>query len=97
MSGHTPGPWRSSYATNGIETDIYTETVPPIKVGRVSNANKDIIAASPDLYAALKTLMQYEPTREDFQIAPKGDKQFASAKADFDAARAALSKAEGKP
>jgi DNA-binding helix-hairpin-helix protein with protein kinase domain len=55
MSGHTPGPWMLS---RGAQADAFaveaaSRTVAHVKHAPESGANADLIAAAPDLLAAL--------------------------------------------
>lgn len=94
MSAHTPGPW-------SVEIDHQTETPEFIRayhkgemfdIASLSDETEDIkanarlIAAAPDLLAALDDLLSYlEGYDHDYpEAAPK-----------FDRARAAIAKAEG--
>ena len=61
MSGHTPGPWNTSAAENGT---VYAMGQAPgerliayLPINNFEGANARLIAAAPDLLAALRDLM----------------------------------------
>ena len=94
MSKHTPGPWE---AVNGPEDTYYVEEcgqrgivaeVLHICTDEWTDANASLIAAAPDLLAALRDLV------DDCESANgcMGNEH----KIDTDEARAAIAKAEGK-
>jgi hypothetical protein len=94
MSAHTPRPWEASRAANSIgQRHIYDASNNPVAKTvyhdvehpeRIA-ANAHLIAASPDLYAALDALVGYVD-----------DNPPACVRGLLNDALAALSKAEGK-
>ena len=64
---HTPGPWQVSISDDArIEARITTEDGAPVFVGRFVNYdNARLIAAAPDLLAALRLILESEETHGD--------------------------------
>lgn len=100
MSKHTPGPWRFSDNTKWWKTNPFSVTVPKKGVHgtAVANiparatismeeaqANARLIAAAPDLLAALNAMLTHMGLDEDEWTKPT-----------FDQARAAIAKATGE-
>jgi len=97
---HTPGPWEWKFDGKycvGLEPNV-------IWVGReptldIEAANARLIAAAPDLLAALQTLMDLIELRGPRSIAPHKspieELRATLTKADYEAARAAIAKAKG--
>ena len=93
MTAHTPGPWRAEPRDSGglsimaksdvvAQTNRYGPTLPCVE------ANARLIAAAPDLLAALKECEAYfRPMAEDGQYL---------AQQRIDRIRAAIAKAEGR-
>lgn len=81
MAQHTPGPWKITAASFTIKA----AAVGTVVYGNPDNPNRladaRLIAAAPDLLEALKGVLR---------VADR-------ATTEFDAARAAIAKAEGKP
>lgn len=93
MNGHTPGPWRisdSSWVTNHRDIDAPTHGALAVVVWRMEEderspeceANAALIAAAPDLLAALEVAADALEMAEFFEKAAQ--------------ARAALAKARGE-
>ena len=92
---HTPGPWRLELEEDGafwLLSDPGVDMTSPATIAKrgtwshrakESHANARLIAAAPDLLAALKAVCSHG-TREPQQIS-----------SDWDAARAAIARAEG--
>jgi len=83
---HTPGPWE---ATPGVHPAVWlidsvkdgvTTGVRPARVAVTNEANSALIAAAPELLAALETLLTRRYITQD----------------DWDAARAAIAAAKGE-
>ena len=104
---HTPGPWRidpswdilgNTKDGNGMVCQITVDAVPRDEAA----ANAHLIAAAPDLLAALKALLQIiEDAREDDDFDANtcnaGGIIFGDiASGAIEASRAAIAKAEGK-
>ena len=102
MSAHTPGPWTADKLQDQSAFNIFMQGYGSAgaSVHHCSNAtncmgslevdaNARLIAAAPDLLAALQLLVaEYEPNLKAFALnAPR--------KAKWDAARAAIAKVEG--
>jgi hypothetical protein len=94
--GHTPGPWREVvncqdyeafptlvYAGSQMIAQIATDQ---LVEGSADEANARLIAAAPELYAAL---LEYVERHEASGTDPNGLPE-------YDAARAAIQKAEGR-
>lgn len=64
---YTPGPWTVSISDDArIEDRITTEDGAPVFVGRFVNYdNARLIAAAPDLLAALRLILESEETHGD--------------------------------
>lgn len=104
---HTPGPWsywpKSAYPDGVISQDATTTHIAvPVfhpDVNRTT-ANARLIAAAPDLLAALKTLVDLIELSGPRRIAPNKSPieavRATLTKADWEAARAAIAKAEGR-
>ena len=86
MSKHTPGPWKWDYAVSiKAEAGLVALVYSPPKHDDLG-ANASLIAAAPDLLAALQSIAALDD----------GDNaQLWDFAAEFDAARAAISKAIG--
>jgi hypothetical protein len=98
MSKHTPGPWTVVQDT-GAEDDYYviTEKEDVLATG-LTEADADLIAAAPDLLAALQNIMgmaQAHVNRAKALRHNKGKPVVEAMEADLAAARAAIAKAEG--
>jgi hypothetical protein len=103
MSGlkATPGPWKVFRASNGkllgigdAEAVGVTDAFGGLwRTGKEMEANADLIAASPDLYAALETFVT-----DYVDLVESGDAGFWDAETEpkVIAARAALAKARGE-
>ena len=71
MKAHTPGPWHVS--RSGIDRLVYADSEHAFDLAIVRsggdddevNANARLIAAAPDLLAALKWVIDYAPTGPD--------------------------------
>jgi hypothetical protein len=92
----TPGPWHVHgangnvvYAPDGWIADVRAGTKG--SHGPAAQANANLIAAAPDLYAACKALIAYQESEEEWSILV-ATKAYESAVA---MARAAIAKAEG--
>lgn len=82
-AAHTPGPWRATLHANGLVKVESNQRV--ICDGfRGEEANARLIAAAPDLLAALKAV-----------LAQTGDESMEEQDAVFASAAAAIAKAEG--
>ncbi len=101
MSKHTPGPWRIKQSDSGHWFVVSGGTGNPIaqtlrKVWRTEDeANARLIAAAPDLLAALEKLAQYADTCELFLRETHPGKADALGKR-VSCARAAIAKAKGE-
>lgn len=89
MSAHTPGPWKVEYS-EGDEWEVLAGANLPIAyisgwAGRSTEVNARLIAAAPDLLAALAGIIEI------------GKRDLTNPKYDayFEEARAALKKARG--
>jgi len=85
MSKHTPGPWTFVHE-GGIDGGYFIDAKEDVVVlprGRLTEADARLIAAAPDLLAALKLLVAF------------GEGSFAQAVGAWEQARAAIAKAEG--
>ena len=103
MSKHTPGPW-GWYSNRALEAKNETVLVGDCGLpscGRtrlfVSDADARLIAAAPDLLAALKALLAEAESMgyaldQEFRVASDGNRSEPT----FDAAKAAITKAEGE-
>lgn len=91
MSKHTPGPWQHSVKLSGSENHrgfriwgadgwALADVQPADEDGTEGEANARLIAAAPDLLEALKGVLRVADRKTD----------------EFDAARAAIAKAEGE-
>jgi hypothetical protein len=93
MSGHTPGPWVIEGDVAALPDDIGVGIVNrkhdgddwDVAMVHSSAANARLIAAAPDLLAALKLIVEAD-----------GEKSLAQIVAAMPDARAAIAKAEGK-
>ena len=92
MSKHTPGPWEVhtaavNFATTPRESEIRGGNHVVVRLGvmhhETAQANARLIAAAPDLLAALQLIANF--SNEDVSDMVR------------DIARAAIAKAEGKP
>jgi hypothetical protein len=94
---HTPGPWRVGDAAHTIFGPKQSDGSLAVTIASVAGnarmedyrANARLIAAAPDLLAALKDITAKLASYEKF---PDGSGNTAT----FDKARAAIAKAEGK-
>ncbi|MDD5547121.1 MAG: hypothetical protein PHO67_08225 [Candidatus Omnitrophica bacterium] len=77
MNNHTPGPWKTgrtdiqSYTGDGIqEMYVYRDPNAPIQIlGNNCHADARLIAAAPDMFAALTDLRQWCLNRaQDFAL-----------------------------
>ncbi len=98
MAQHTPGPWHlgakfvgtvDGYSVQGFPISAQGQSICRVHAGHIlgfgnEDANARLIAAAPDLLAALKALLAYEDAEEGFFLS-----------GDTEAARAAITKAEG--
>jgi hypothetical protein len=103
---HTPGPWEASYLDKSGQRVVKGEHIEICtcwhhSVGSIEKemeANAYLIAAAPDLYAALRQLLATRPAFTSKPIgaphSPARLEQEAAIKADHDARRA-IAKAEG--
>lgn len=78
---HTPGPWVAD--RDGIEYSIYAASINDYIADVWDEANAHLIAAAPELYEALKGMLDQPETPEAYD-------------AMMDRAQRALAKAEGK-
>lgn len=89
---HTPGPWEQIHSVVR-KADALSGTTPTIAIcdfvwgSRVAEANARLIAAAPDLLAALKRLAEWEADRPLSYVAFERIREQA---------RAAIARAEGK-
>lgn len=97
MNKHTPGPWFSQYDDNGFY-EIGSEAV-SLRVAftyseyDTDEANARLIAAAPDLLAALQTAkILLEASYLDHEGTPNGQVIFTG----LEAAREAIAKAQGE-
>jgi hypothetical protein len=81
MSKHTPGPWRVLYGERNGDTQIMAQD-DYFRVAVTGAADARLIAAAPDMLAALKALVE-PPDLRDLRIE------------DWQNAIAAIAKAEG--
>lgn len=84
MNAHTPGPWKSTHCTvSAEETDERLGFRISVRNGNRDDtrANARLIAAAPDLLAALQDVLRVADRATD----------------EFDAARAAIAKATWRP
>lgn len=85
MSGHTPGPWRLAKQPPNIGITVTLYGYGPATLGTIHTGNDEYIAnailitAAPDMLAALKAVVAVADRKT----------------IEFDAARAAIAKAEG--
>ena len=92
MTAHTPGPWnrQKSYATFYVEARLpdgliqEVAAIGPTQHTEQQEANAKLIAAAPDLLAALNAMMTHMGMDEDEWNKPT-----------FDQARSAIAKATG--
>lgn len=97
---HTPGPWKARDTDNGIEVDPVCDAINATynrdheKMVLEARANAALIAAAPDLLAALKTVVaKWDSIPEDVQVPDEinDDDDWQ-----WDQARAALEKVKGE-
>jgi hypothetical protein len=103
MSGerkHTPGPWKVAPSIEGDFLGIFPDTgkmeLPIAKFSdivraEINAANGRLIAAAPDMLAALKAAVEISDRRLDPALGRTGECQ-----AVYDQCAAAISKAEGR-
>jgi len=95
MSKHTPGPWTFVHE-GGIDGGYFIDAKEDVVVlprGRLNEADARLIAAAPDLLAALRAIVNKAHPRADYL---NGDAtHYIGPKELVDAARAAIAKAEG--
>jgi hypothetical protein len=110
MSAHTPGPWATDYLDRNGQRVVRGEHIEICtcwhhsvgSIEREMEANARLIAAAPDLLAALKTIDAY--WTEDFPDGPEGSRQWAGGLGELSdqtvelwrAIKSAISKAEGE-
>ena len=104
MSTHTSGPWKVRESKSGFPSEIVTveknpygsETFVAHAFGPLSNAR--LIAAAPELFAALKRIVEYDDECDcGFMIEGDSDhSQHCKETEMILAGRAAIRKAEGK-
>ena len=83
---HTPGPWKAfSTWVDGADGSTVAETGLPTTPTRLAAANAELIAAAPDLLAALRGMLDVQSSRDPF-------KEREAERA----ALAAIAKAEGR-
>ena len=91
---HTPGPWRIGDAGHTVFGPPNGQPVPAIVASKLTRANARLIAASPDLLAALVAMTKDARPIERGMF--KGEVSLGQVKAEvYQAARAALDKATG--
>lgn len=92
MAKHTPGPWHIEAGTHyqAIRTD--GEVIANMREigGCFNKENARLIAAAPDLLAALESMLDWDTTLEAIGFAVKN-----GVKGDIAKARAAIAKATG--
>lgn len=91
---HTPGPWQIGRYDDIVDAsgEIIRAKGLALTRGDEAEANSRLIAAAPEMLAALKDAMR--STRKDFKTGADGDRQHREAWAEqFDA----IAKAEGRP
>lgn len=89
MSKHTPGPWEHEVheLSEGFSAIVYGSNGQRIGTDHLSEANARLIAAAPDLLAALRDMVGQHDLNPE---------RLLSAMHLWDAARAAIAKAEGR-
>ena len=98
-AAHTSGPWSvrpSSNAMNGAAwRDIVSdgEAFGPSYVGEALERDAYVIAAAPDLLAACKRMIEWDDREKDHAV--DFSARMSLCDAAFNAARAAIAKAEG--
>lgn len=98
-AGHTPGPWRKSshdslkgvFHIDAGPMGYERKTVAIINAEKQSEANARLIAAAPDLLAALEAFEQGPPDGDNT------DGWFAQYALNLEAARAAIARATANP
>jgi hypothetical protein len=68
---HTPGPWIASHDPDAYSDDDYCIGVPDGKVDQVAVCSKrdaNLIAAAPDMYAALKELAECSQYWSEYDV-----------------------------
>lgn len=98
MSAHTPGPWKvinhprvvhvSSQRSVGFGGNGMSSVAWLTGGSLAQEANASLIAAAPDLLAALKAMVEWGPLAESLDV--------AEFRVDVANARAAIAKAEGQ-
>ena len=92
MSKHTPGPWMVDRTCGGLAIESAAHgNIGIVNLARASKADAALIAAAPDVLAALKDALR--SARHDFDAGEKGEAEFRSA---YSEQFAAIAKAEGK-
>jgi hypothetical protein len=96
-SKHTPGPWRASRHCSSIYADLPNHDEPIAEIVGSNEANAHLIAAAPELLAALQELRNggwlnfiFDKVAEETRGGP-----LTKADAVVSKARAAIAKAEG--
>jgi len=95
MPQHTPGPWQIM-TRDSVGDNIFTESKPHRRIANTYGdaeeyiANARLIAAAPDLLAALERIVA------KYEAAPDGPLGCGFVNGDFFAARAAITKARGE-
>jgi hypothetical protein len=106
-TGHTPGPWRVEgpddepygqigvFAAHHLVCELWQDDAPVRDYNEAQWANARLIAAAPELLAALRAVVEsFGPWHDD--DCPCDDTCSCSAKPVHDAVNAAIAKAEGK-
>lgn len=101
MSKHTPGPWRQFEHNGNVMVCAGPSHLATVAIGGAMDessdrANARLIAAAPELLDALRTILEYAECYDDAGPRAAGW-QSAELRADIEAARAAIAKAEGAP
>ncbi len=109
MSGHTPGPWKIWYAgeNEGLtQAECIAESNPVVSIGpinytefdhegeEVERANARLIAAAPELYDCLRTLVRQIDEWEQAVAEIVGERKYPWG--DLERATDVLLKAEGR-
>ena len=99
---HTPGPWEldcsglGAWIMAGGPDGLHVATIPIARDGDWSDANARLIAAAPDMLAALKHILAADEAAMK-ELAKMGSDQFdTSHGSSIGLARAAIAKAEGR-
>lgn len=92
MGEHTPGPWKVQQMKYGFAiTDQEGYEISPTR--NISDAR--LIAAAPELLAALEAVIEWYDMEADHSIEPDFYKRMASCQVSEDMAREAIAKAKG--